>query len=769
MKLFFPLIFIALTCLSLDAQNAVLSGVITDAATSEPLIGATVSIGEIGEVTEIDGSYEISIAPGTYTVKFNYIGYEEREERLTLSAGDRRTFDVQLAVRATLLQTATVTSGKYEKPLSEVTVSMEVLKPGLVESVNTVSVDEVLEKVPGVNIIDGQANIRGGSGFSYGAGSRVLLLVDDIPILQADAGFPQWNDVPIENIEQIEVVKGAASALYGSSAMNGIINIRTGFAKSKPEFKASIFHQVYGDPRDTSAVWWQRSPFRTGSSLAYKQKFGRFDLAVAGFALNEHSYNEATGESYQRINANMRYRFTDRLSIGLSANFNTGRNNNFFFWRNAEDGVFQADPRTLSFSRRTRYNIDPSLTYFDGLGNRHKILSRFYSVNNDVNNNQGNQSQVRYAEYQFQRQLSNVGLVFTAGYVIQDASVDAELYGNSTYTSFNQAAYAQLEQKLFDRLNLSAGFRYEANRINNPGFTYFNGLEDIVIEPSVNEEAKPVLRFGANYQAARATYIRGSWGQGYRYPTIAETYIVTTFGGVPISPNPDLQSETGWSAELGVKQGFRISNFEGFVDLVGFYSAYQDMMEFNFVNIFPTGFQSQNVGDTYIGGGEITVAGQGKLFGLPTSLLAGYTYIDPKFAEFDATPPIFGEVTTEAQLNAINSSADFNILKYRSQHTFKFDIETRYRKLSAGLAVFYASHMEAVDAIFENLVVPGLRQFRESNNKGYQVYNLRVAYNFTDRQKLSFLINNILNTAYSIRPGLMEAPINFTMRFDYGF
>ena len=65
-------------------------------------------------------------------------------------------------------------------------------------------------------MVSSQPNIRGGSGWSYGAGSRVLLLVDDIPALQADAGLAQWDDIPVENIAQIEVVKGAASALYGS-------------------------------------------------------------------------------------------------------------------------------------------------------------------------------------------------------------------------------------------------------------------------------------------------------------------------------------------------------------------------------------------------------------------------------------------------------------------------------------------------------------------------------------------------------------------------
>jgi len=76
---------------------------------------------------------------------------------------------------ATLLNTATVTSGKFEKPLGEVTVSLEVLQPDLIESNNATSVDDILDKVPGVTIVDGQANIRGGSGYSYGAGSRVLL------------------------------------------------------------------------------------------------------------------------------------------------------------------------------------------------------------------------------------------------------------------------------------------------------------------------------------------------------------------------------------------------------------------------------------------------------------------------------------------------------------------------------------------------------------------------------------------------------------------
>ncbi|MEL7021959.1 MAG: TonB-dependent receptor plug domain-containing protein [Bacteroidota bacterium] len=240
MKQILLLIFIcSLGTINGLAQDARLRGQLSGADDQTPLISATVSATSngktIGTVTDFEGAYELQLAAGTYELTFAYIGYESVQQNITLHAGETRTIDLALRPVTTLLQTATVTSGRYEKPLSDVTVSLEVIKPNLIESVNSTSIDEVLEKVPGVTIVDGQANIRGGSGYSYGAGSRVLLMVDDIPILAGDSGSSNWDDIPVENIAQVEVIKGAASALYGSSALNGIINVRTGYAKSKPE------------------------------------------------------------------------------------------------------------------------------------------------------------------------------------------------------------------------------------------------------------------------------------------------------------------------------------------------------------------------------------------------------------------------------------------------------------------------------------------------------------------------------------------------------
>lgn len=759
----FVLSLFMLMCFTSFAQKATISGKVVDGNTNESLIGATILLNNgIGTTTEIDGSYKLETEAGDYELTVAYLGFESYKKNISLKNGESLTVDVELGGEATLLQTATVTSGKYEKPLGEVTVSLSVLKPQLLESTSKSSVDQVLEKIPGVTVIDGQANIRGGSGYSQGAGSRVLLLMDDVPILQADAGYPNWDDVPIENIEQIEVVKGAASALYGSSALNGIVNVRTAYARAEPETKAAAFYTSYLSPENDSLKWWGDTiaPYQVSATLSHKRKIGKTDLVLGGFYTQQHSYNKDTYKKYGRGNLSIRHRFTDRLVLGLNANINLGKAGSFFYWKGT-DNLFEGTESTITNRERNRFNIDPTLTYFDKHENRHRVMGRFYHVNNDNDNNQSNKSNLFYGEYQFQRKFENWDLVATAGLVGTGTSVDAELYGDTTFTSQNIAAYLQLDKKIGDRLNLSGGFRYEYNVLNNPGFEYAQG----VIEPSIEKESHPVFRFGANYKATEGTFIRASIGQGYRFPTVAEKFIVTDVGGFFILPNPSLTSETGWSAEIGIKQGFKLGKLNGFVDIAAFTMNYQNMMEFNSAG---AGFKAVNIGDTSTKGWEVTLAGKGEIGGVGLQFLTGYTYIDPRFLEFDNSPLEPGKEATTGQINANNSSSEDNILKYRSRHSFKFDLEAKYRKLTLGYAAFYNSHQEAVDAFFV-VFLPGIRDFREEHNNGFLVMNARAAFNFTENLKLSVLMGNITNILYTNRPGLLEAPRNVTVRVDYKF
>ena len=178
-----------------------------------------------------------------------------------------------------------------------------------------------------------------------------------------------------------------------------------------------------------------------------------------------------------------------------------------------------------------------------------------------------------------------------------------------------------------------------------------------------------------------------------------------------IFPNPELESETGWSAELSrFETGTADIRWQAYVDASVFMQRYFNMMEFTFGYypspgvIFPYGFKSLNIGNTEIRGGEVSVSGAGKFGRFPLSVLAGYTYIDPVFQDFD-------------NLTDANSTADYNILKYRFKHVVKFDAESSFEHFRPGIEVQYNSYMEAIDQVFLSFIA-GLEEYRAANDHG---------------------------------------------------
>lgn len=242
------------------SQNGILNGKITDATTKEAMPGVSIIINEItGTSTDINGFYSISLEPGQYDILFRFIGYSPEKRKITIRPEETTKTDIVLYEESSMLNEVVVSAGKFEQKLSDVTVSIQTIKPSIIENTNTTSIDQAIKKIPGIQIMDGQASIRGGSGYSYGAGSRVLLLVDDLPMLSGAASDAKWNFAPVENIEQVEVIKGAASALYGSSALNGIVNIRTASPGIEPQTKLIITNGIYMNPKRKEIIWWENT------------------------------------------------------------------------------------------------------------------------------------------------------------------------------------------------------------------------------------------------------------------------------------------------------------------------------------------------------------------------------------------------------------------------------------------------------------------------------------------------------------------------------
>src|SRR5690606_11411141 len=241
--LLFSLSFVAL------AQEIEIRGKVVDADTKEGLPFVNISAKEAGTGASsgIDGDFKIKLKVGLNNITFSVIGYEKTTRIIEVKKENNSEIIIRLNKTNTQLNTVVFSSSKFEQRQEELTTSVEVIKPTLIENKNVVSIDKAIDATPGVAIIDNEPQIRGGSGFASGLGARVTILVDDMPLMRADAGRPVWGFVPVENVEQIEVMKGASSVLYGSSALNGAINVRTAFAKSKPETKINLFAGVYHD------------------------------------------------------------------------------------------------------------------------------------------------------------------------------------------------------------------------------------------------------------------------------------------------------------------------------------------------------------------------------------------------------------------------------------------------------------------------------------------------------------------------------------------
>ena len=767
-KYYFLLILVIIPFLSTFSQKAILSGTVTDFKTKETLVGVTIIISPTkGVTTNEKGAYSIELEPGEYNIAYKLIGYVTENRKINLKENEKTTVDVRLEDESKILSEVVVSAGKFEQKLSEVTVSMSVIKASMIENNNTQSIETAIQQVPGVMVMEEQVSIRGGSSYSYGAGSRVLLMVDDLPMLAGASGDVKWCMAPIENIEQVEIIKGASSALYGSSALNGVINIRTKYPSAKPETKLVFSSGIYGNPQRESIKWWGNTqPIFTGIQFFHSRMIDNFDLVVAGNLQFDNGYRELNDMQQARLNFNTRWRNKKLKGLFYGVNFDAVQNagHDYFLWKDGDSGVYRANVASDQEYHNTRLYVDPYITYFSSSGNRHSLKTRLYRTVNRNNMDKSSEDNTYFGEYQYQKYLEN-NLTWTSGITGTFVQSIADTYGSRFRHEESGAVYSQFDKKL-DRFTASLGARWEAFRLENDQAT-----------------SRPVFRTGVNYRLFDYTHFRASFGQGFRYPTIAEKYIHSSAGSINLFPNDSIRPEKGWSAEVGFKQGFRISNWTGYFDVAGFWTQYHDMIEFGFGYHFPytaafyppdtvfkyLGFKAYNVSNAQITGVDVTVGGQGKLFGLPTTLMAGYTYTNP----IDLNYKDNGTGLT---------TSDSRILKYRFYHSAKVDIEMSYKDVNFGFSMNYFSHIINIDEVFQDslrfpnghpiifngkpmYILPGLKEYRDKNNKGTAAFDARLGFNLGEKSRFSLVVRNVFNKEYMIRPGDVQAPRTFALQY----
>ncbi len=749
MRYILTVITLFLSSLSnLIVAQGTIKGRIFDNITLQPLHGVYAIFGKNqGTLTDQDGNYIIKSDTGRLNISFKFVGYKSVKRTVDLISNDTIELNVGLDMDLQEIGQIVVSANKTGQKVAELTVSMDILKSGDFLKSHITDAQELINKTTGIEVMDGQASIRGGSGFSYGAGSRVLALIDGLPILSPDAGNIKWQFLPLENISQIEIIKGASSVLYGSSALNGIINFRTADATNIPDTRFFAETGIYSNPDNKNWTWWTSPRISATLSFSHLQKIGKTDLGLGINLLTDNGYRKYNDEKLGRFSLRLKHHNEKIKGLNYGVNINSGYTvkTDFILWEDADYGALKQDTSTVSLLHGTFLAIDPYLS-FDNSGRfRHDLRLRLQLSNNrfPVRDENNSDAYSMYTEYQVYYRLTDF-MNITAGVSENYSKVLSNFYGD--HKGINLAGFTQLEVNPFPGLKMVAGLRVEQNSLDE-----------------VFDKITPVFRTGINWQAADYTFLRTSFGQGYRYPSIAEKYASTTLGSVKIYPNPFVKPESGWSSEIGVKQGIIMGKTNGQADLSAFFLQNYNLIEFPFgsypdpvTGISGVGFRADNVEQSRIYGFELEFI-LNRIFGkFNTSLSGGYTFIYP------------------VEFNQVTHKSTDTYLKYRRKHSAKIILNTLYKKFDLGLSFYAKSKILNIDDVFLNeltreSILPGFYGYWLGHNTGYFLIDGNLGYIINNFITLSVAVKNITNTEYMGRPGDIQPQRNFSIRVSGKF
>lgn len=790
-----------------------ITGTVTDEKTKQPVVGAKVYASDGNRtLSDYDGNFTIPSTNFPITL-VTIMPPFTNDTTVVYAAGEVKILMAEVVQN---IGTVVVSASRRQQEVEEVPVSMEVIRPGLIDNKAISNINEAVDQTPGVFTMDGQVSIRGGSGFAYGAGSRVLVLWNGMPLLSGYAGDTQWNAIPIEQASQIEIMKGAASVLYGSGALNGVISLYEKEPSLEPETKFKFQWGVYDKPQRESLHWWAKdknsdvrpatgAPMNQMFEFYRGQKFRQWGYTVSANYFHDSGYREGEVEYRGRVSGTiyihpMKWK---KVKAGIGYNIQGNKTGSFLLWESDSlaytpqggihsklplFGEYQPSPAdssaTMAYTMGPRIYIDPYVKFFDKYNNRHNFKTRMYrTANNNVTNAlQSNASTIWYGEYQFQRNMTeNISL--TAGAMESFNSVTSNLMGN--HTANNLAIYGQYEHHIGKKFDITAGVRIEHYKMDTSRVdTEFKiGKGTIPVYP--------VARIGLHYQPAKYTHLRVSFGQGIRYPSVAERYTKTNVGPLSIFPNPNVRPEKGWAGEIGVKQGVKIGeDWKGLFDVAAFINQYENMMEFTFGIYDPEtyatldpenpddyqrisdlyamgytiteiiGFQAKNSEDARITGLDFSFNSMGKIKGVEILSMIGYTYMNPV------------TLNDNPEYKETFSDTVSGLLKYRFRHLAKADVEVNFKGFSIGYSLRYNSYMPNIDRVFlesigGSYVLPGLAEYRQTHNKGTLVMDARFGYKVNDHLRIGAVCNNLLNAEYTTRPGDIQAPRNYVLQLTY--
>ncbi len=221
-----------------------IQGRVTASESGQPIAGVLIQVspGDGGALTDAAGRYTVAALPaGTYQVTAQRLGHETARRSALVEPGSVRAIDFQLGEEAILLSSVVVSASREAQRLSRTSMAVGIVSRAELESARPTHPATVMSRIPGVWV-----SPTGGEGHTTAirqpktTNPVYLFLEDGVPT--RSTGFFNHNalyEVNVPQAERIEVLKGPATALYGSDAIGGVINVETG--RPSPGRRAEAF------------------------------------------------------------------------------------------------------------------------------------------------------------------------------------------------------------------------------------------------------------------------------------------------------------------------------------------------------------------------------------------------------------------------------------------------------------------------------------------------------------------------------------------------
>ncbi len=659
---FFALLVIAVTGQAFAAGGTIVGRVISQSdGQTEPLVGAVVLVqGSVrGTTTNLNGEYRISgLSPGPTTLVVSLVGYQRKTVAgIVVEEGQETVANVSLVSSPVQLDQMVVTASKRPQSLEEVPVSISVLDAAEIRERNALVLDDALRYIPGVNMTGFQVNIRGSSGYSRGAGSRVLMLLDGIPFITGDTGELNFETIPIGQVDRIEVVKGASSALYGSNALGGVINIITKDIPERPSTQVRMFAGLYNPPSYEQWRWSPKWRFFNGQSVSHAYRVG--DLGVGLFVSRQIDDGYRQNDYRRRYNFYIKVRedYEQQRSLTMTFGLLYQYGGQYLYWRSLDSAL--VPPITQPDDNIKSIRFFTTGQYTTVMSENVQVTTRAMWFHNDwgfeTRSGIGRAESIA-DDFRFESAatiLPNTTHTLTVGV---DANLD--LIGGDVITQRligGFAVFGQDEIRLAEKLSLTIGARYDFSSVG-------------VTTPGGQVNPKVALA----YTPFAGTAVRASFARGFRVPAVAEAFLMAGFSNIVARPNEDLKPERSWSYEVGFSQ--RLGNI-GTFDIAAFRSDFDDLIEVDVVDTAKNSllFQWRNVAKARIQGVETSL--KLGLFDGALQYTFGYTYVYPQ------------DLTRN------------DLLKYRPRHLFYTTLSGRVGPIIASTDFRYISRVDRVDDV----------------------------------------------------------------------